>query len=57
MKIDSEKCGVCFGCVCVCPRDALKATHYRIDVNEKCNNCGICEKICPVGAITIEDQD
>ncbi|MFX0096739.1 MAG: 4Fe-4S binding protein [Candidatus Hodarchaeota archaeon] len=55
MKIDREKCGVCFGCACVCPRDALAATHYEIHVNEKCNNCGICEKICPVGAIIIED--
>ncbi|MFX0088507.1 MAG: 4Fe-4S binding protein [Candidatus Hodarchaeota archaeon] len=55
MKIDREKCGVCFGCACVCPRDALTATYYKIHVNERCNDCGICEKICPVGAIMIED--
>ncbi|MHA1409578.1 MAG: 4Fe-4S binding protein [Candidatus Odinarchaeia archaeon] len=56
MKIDKEKCGVCFGCAAVCPFDALRATESEIIIdNDKCTNCGICKKICPVGAITIED--
>ncbi|MHA1238976.1 MAG: 4Fe-4S binding protein [Candidatus Odinarchaeia archaeon] len=55
MNIDEEKCGVCFGCACVCPRDALRATECKIIVDlNKCNNCGICKKICPVEAIEIE---
>ena len=56
MKINRDKCGICFGCAAVCPFDALRSTDKKILINDnKCTNCGICKKICPVGAITIEN--
>jgi ferredoxin len=54
-SINKNKCIKCFGCVSVCPMQALE---YSNDgpkwLKEKCNKCKICVKFCPVKAISFE---
>jgi len=54
--IDKNKCIKCFGCVAVCPTQALESSHNEPKwINEKCKRCKICIKFCPVKAISIEE--
>jgi len=53
IKVDTNKCLYCGGCVSVCPTGALELKETKIIWNkDKCINCGACTKFCPVGALS-----
>jgi len=55
IKVDTNKCLYCGGCVSVCPTGALELKETKIIFNkEKCIDCGACLKFCPVGALKNE---
>jgi ferredoxin len=53
MKFQSEKCGYCGTCICICPNNSLELRENLLIVNEsKCDDCGKCALICPLGAFS-----
>src|SRR5574344_1021804 len=53
-KLDKSLCTGCYGCMNVCPKDAITFCednegfkYPRIDSN-KCIKCNLCEKRCPI---------
>ncbi|MEO0288808.1 MAG: 4Fe-4S binding protein [candidate division WOR-3 bacterium] len=51
IKIEKEKCGLCGGCVAVCPVKVIVMYKDRLQINEGCVKCDKCIKVCPVGAL------
>lgn len=49
----SECCG-CYGCINICPKNAIymeideEGFSYPVFNKKNCINCGLCEKVCPV---------
>ncbi|MCD6418244.1 geranylgeranyl reductase family protein [bacterium] len=55
--VDAQKCAMCWGCISVCPADAIFQGKSSVLINpDLCDNCGLCEKVCPTGAIVNEDH-
>lgn len=52
VKIDSDKCMECGGCVALCPISGIEILD-SIEVKQ-CIGCGKCIVFCPVGAISEE---
>lgn len=53
IKIDSEKCTGCGGCIDLCPAIAISMINDVVTVNnEICTGCKICIKVCPMRAPT-----
>ena len=52
IKINPDKCKLCFACVRVCPANAIKTKEDSCEiVPERCIGCGSCLRICPYDAI------
>ncbi len=54
VKIKHDKCGLCVGCVSVCPYESIFMINGKIEVFKECTDCGICIQFCPADAIEIE---
>ncbi len=51
IKIDTEKCTGCGGCIDLCPEIAISMINDVVTVNhEVCTECGTCIKVCPMKA-------
>ncbi len=51
VRIDSEKCTRCGGCIDLCPVIAISMINDVVTVDdERCTGCGICVKVCPMRA-------
>ena len=51
VKIDSNKCTGCGGCIDLCPEIAISMINDVVTVNEElCTGCNICIKVCPMRA-------
>ncbi len=51
IKIDTEKCTGCGGCIDLCRHIAIFMIDDVVTVaDEKCNECKMCVKVCPVKA-------
>ena len=51
VKIDTEKCTGCGGCIDLCPQIAISMIDDVVTVDEeKCNECNMCVKVCPMKA-------
>lgn len=52
LLIDRNKCIRCFGCISVCPVQALEYSKEGPKwIDKRCTNCKICSNFCPVRAI------
>jgi Na+-translocating ferredoxin:NAD+ oxidoreductase RNF subunit RnfB len=59
IKIDSEKCMVCFACVRACPVNAIQVksnTEAPVVVHDRCIGCGSCLQVCAPLAISYRDS-
>jgi ferredoxin len=57
VRIDSEKCTRCGGCIDLCPVIAIRMINDVVTVNDElCTGCGICVKVCPMRAPYKEEQ-
>ncbi|RLI98399.1 MAG: ferredoxin [Candidatus Aenigmatarchaeota archaeon] len=56
IKVDTDKCLRCGGCVGVCPVSALELTEHGIKCSGRCTSCKSCVNFCPVGALSIKDD-
>jgi len=57
LEIDKKKCIKCFGCVSVCPNQALESTDDGPKWNkDKCTGCGACVNFCPVKALKLVNE-
>jgi ferredoxin len=55
ITIDHIRCGICGGCVAVCPELAMElAAQYLIHYPDRCNLCGKCVPMCPMGCISLD---
>ena len=55
IKIDSNKCTLCYSCVRVCPVDAIEVkpdSDFAKVVSKRCIGCGSCINSCPESAIS-----
>jgi len=51
IKIDTEKCTGCGGCIDLCPEIAISMINDVVTVShEVCTECGTCIKVCPMKA-------
>ena len=51
VKIDSEKCVGCGGCIDLCPSIAISMIDDLVVIDDQlCTECGICVKVCPMNA-------
>jgi len=51
IKIDTEKCTGCGGCIDLCPQIAIAMIDDLVTTDEeKCNECKTCVKVCPMKA-------
>jgi NAD-dependent dihydropyrimidine dehydrogenase PreA subunit len=51
IKIDTEKCTGCGGCIDLCPQIAIAMIDDVVTVDEEtCSECKICVKVCPMRA-------
>ena len=51
VRIDTEKCTRCSGCIDLCPAVAISMINDVVTVDgEICTGCGICVKVCPMRA-------
>ncbi len=51
VKIDTEKCSGCCGCVDHCPVAAINVVDDKVVIdNDLCMECLICTKVCPLRA-------
>jgi ferredoxin len=56
VKINSDVCTGCGGCIDLCPAIALSMVDDKVQVdNDICTECKICVKVCPVNA-PLEDE-
>jgi len=55
VKVSTDKCLACGGCVNTCPFDCLRLTEARIRVKD-CRQCDICVPVCPGSAIVSEKK-
>ncbi|MDI6700426.1 MAG: 4Fe-4S binding protein [bacterium] len=52
IKIDRKKCGLCGGCVSVCPVKVIIMHKDRLEISDGCIKCEKCIKVCPVEALS-----
>ena len=57
MKVDTNKCLHCGGCVGCCPQNAISLCDYVLTFSDACNRCGRCVRLCPVGALSMEAKE
>jgi NAD-dependent dihydropyrimidine dehydrogenase PreA subunit len=51
IKIDTEKCTGCGGCIDLCPQIAIAMINDVVTIDEEtCTECKICVKVCPMSA-------
>ena len=51
VKIDSDKCVGCGGCIDLCPSIAISMIDDLVIIDDQlCTECGICVKVCPMRA-------
>ena len=51
VKINSEKCVGCGGCIDLCPSIAISMIDDIVTIDDQlCTECGICVKVCPMNA-------
>ena len=51
VKIDSDKCVGCGGCIDLCPSIAISMIDDLVTIDDQlCTECGICVKVCPMNA-------
>ena len=51
VKIETEVCTGCGGCIDLCPAIAISMVNDKAVVNNDiCTECEICVKVCPVNA-------
>ncbi len=51
IKIDTDVCTTCGGCIDLCPAIAISMINDRVVIdNDTCDECKICVKVCPVRA-------
>ena len=56
-SIDKNICIACWGCIQICPVNAIVQNDNSAEIIEKiCIDCGKCENICPLGAIERKDE-
>ena len=56
VKINSDLCTVCGGCIDLCPTIALSMVNDVVVVNnDTCTECKICVKVCPMRAPYVEE--
>ena len=57
VKIDSDKCVGCGGCIDLCPSIAISMIDDLVTIDDQlCTECGICVKVCPMNAPVKTDQ-
>lgn len=59
IRVDTETCTLCMGCVSQCPGNALQAggdTPALRFIEANCVQCGICQKSCPESSIALEPR-
>ena len=55
IKVDTNTCTLCMGCVSVCPASALEAggeVPKLAFIEHNCVQCGLCESACPESSIS-----
>ncbi|UCF62207.1 MAG: geranylgeranyl reductase family protein [Anaerolineaceae bacterium] len=57
IRVDSQRCTYCGGCVSVCPVEALTLEETQLRVDDGCIECGDCLPACPVGALRLEGEE
>lgn len=58
LKLKTELCGECGGCVAVCALEALDLEAQGLKIKEKlCTLCNDCVVFCPSGALIITDDE
>lgn len=51
VKMDSNKCTGCGGCIDLCPAIAISMINDVVIINDElCTGCSICIKVCPMRA-------
>lgn len=56
VKIYSNLCTVCGGCIDLCPTIAISMVNDVVVVdNNTCTECTICVKVCPMRAPYVEE--
>ena len=51
MKIKTEDCTGCGGCIDLCPSIAISMVNNKAVIDSAlCTECKICEQVCPVNA-------
>ncbi len=57
VKIDSDKCVGCGGCIDLCPSIAISMIDDIVTIDDQlCTECGICVKVCPMNAPVQTDK-
>ena len=57
VKIDSDKCVGCGGCIDLCPSIAISMIDDLVVIDDQlCTECGICVKVCPMNAPVQTDK-
>jgi len=57
VKIDSNKCTGCGGCIDLCPVIAISMINDVVTINDElCTGCSICSNVCPMRA-PYEDKE
>jgi len=60
MKIDTNKCVLCYACVRNCPVKAIEvSSEAEIPIqilNERCVGCGACYEVCPYDAVEYQSH-
>ena len=55
IDVSTEKCRRCYGCIKICPSEAIKGEKGDIKIiHERCILCGSCIKTCPQDALIYE---
>jgi Fe-S-cluster-containing hydrogenase component 2 len=57
VKINSDKCVGCGGCIDLCPSIAISMVDDLVIIDDQlCTECGICVKVCPMNAPVKTDK-